>query len=113
MRRTIPVCLGISSGAVLILTGGCQADRTASRIIPVATRSSKITRPECGGRPGPYGVIDHARTYIVGDLQPGNGTAYARTNMKKRFSAQTPLISSGLLGPVKISYALNVRSVLK
>lgn len=50
---------------------------------------------------------------IVGDLQPGNGTAYARTNMKKRFSAQTPLISSGLLGPVKISYALNVRSVLK
>jgi hypothetical protein len=50
---------------------------------------------------------------IVGDLQPGNETAYARTNMKKRFSAQTPLISSGLLGPVKISYALNVRSVLK
>jgi hypothetical protein len=50
---------------------------------------------------------------IVGDLQPGNGTAYARTNMKKRFSARTPLISSGLLGPVRISYAVNSRSVLK
>ena len=50
---------------------------------------------------------------IVGDLQPGNGTAYARTNMKTRFSARTPLISSGLLGPVKISYALNIQSVFK
>jgi hypothetical protein len=50
---------------------------------------------------------------IVGDLQPGNETAYARTNMKKRFSAQTPLISSGLLGPVKISYALDIQSVFK
>jgi hypothetical protein len=50
---------------------------------------------------------------IVGDLQPGNETAYARTNIIKRFSAQTPLISSGLLGPVKISYAPIVQSVFK
>jgi hypothetical protein len=50
---------------------------------------------------------------IVGDLQPGNRTAYARTNIKKLFSAKTPLISSGLLGPVKISHALDCQSDFK
>ena len=50
---------------------------------------------------------------IVGDLQPGNKTAYTRTNIKSKFSAKTPLISWGLLGPVKISYAVNCESDFK
>jgi len=44
---------------------------------------------------------------IVGDFQPGNETPYTRTNIKNKFSAKTPLISSGLLGPVKIAWAVN------
>jgi hypothetical protein len=39
---------------------------------------------------------------IVGDLQPDSPKAYARTNIKNKFKANTPLIASGLLGPVKI-----------
>jgi hypothetical protein len=39
---------------------------------------------------------------IVGDLQPDSPKAYTRTNIKNKFKANTPLIPSGLLGPVKI-----------
>jgi hypothetical protein len=44
---------------------------------------------------------------IVGDLQPGNDTAYTRTNLKGKFSASTPLIASGLLGPVSLRIGSN------
>jgi hypothetical protein len=44
---------------------------------------------------------------IVGDLQPGGGVAYSRTNLKNKFSASTPLIPSGLLGPVSLRTGSN------
>lgn len=50
---------------------------------------------------------------IVGDLQPSNKKTYTRTNIKNRISANTPLIPSGLLGPVKIYYAINYESDFK
>lgn len=62
-------------------------------------------------RPGPN-VIEVAVTNlwnnrIVGDLQPGNEKEYSRTNLKHKFSARTPLIPSGLLGPVVIRRGLS------
>ena len=49
---------------------------------------------------------------IVGDLQPGNEKAYTRTNIKDKFSASTPLIPSGLLGPVSLRTSSNAVPVV-
>lgn len=43
---------------------------------------------------------------IVGDFQQGE--KYTRTNMKNKFSAESPLLTSGLLGPVIVRVAENV-----
>ncbi len=45
---------------------------------------------------------------IVGDLQPDAAKSFARTNLKGKFRANTPLRSSGLLGPVKLRFPMSV-----
>jgi hypothetical protein len=47
---------------------------------------------------------------IVGDYCMKLDTGFTRTNVKRKFSARTPLLSSGLLGPVVIYPALNIRT---
>jgi hypothetical protein len=47
---------------------------------------------------------------IVGDYCMNLDPGFTRTNVKRKFSAKTPLLSSGLLGPVVIYPALNVWS---
>jgi len=47
---------------------------------------------------------------IVGDLQPNSRKAYTRTNIKNKFKANTPLIPSGLFGPVTLSWAPKPRA---
>jgi hypothetical protein len=47
---------------------------------------------------------------IVGDYCMNLDPGFTRTNVKRKFSAKTPLLSSGLLGPVVIYPALKVYS---
>jgi hypothetical protein len=41
---------------------------------------------------------------IVGDLRMEPGKAFTRTNLKAKFSAKSPLLSSGLIGPVTLDF---------
>jgi hypothetical protein len=45
---------------------------------------------------------------IVGDLQPDSKQAFTRTNIKSKFSAKSPLLPSGLIGPVKLAFPVSV-----
>ncbi len=45
---------------------------------------------------------------IVGDLQPDSKEAFTRTNIKSKFSAKSPLLPSGLMGPVKLVFPVSV-----
>ena len=47
---------------------------------------------------------------IVGDLRSDGAHAYTATNIKYKFKKESPLISSGLLGPVVIRPVMNVAS---
>jgi hypothetical protein len=47
---------------------------------------------------------------IVGDYRMNLDPGYTRTNVKRKFNAKRPLLSSGLLGPVVICPALKVHS---
>ena len=47
---------------------------------------------------------------IVGDYRMNLDPGFTRTNVKRKFSAKSPLLSSGLLGPVIIYPALKVHS---
>lgn len=45
---------------------------------------------------------------IVGDLQPGVTKPVTRTNIKAKFNPKTPLLPSGLVGPVKLAFPVTV-----
>jgi hypothetical protein len=45
---------------------------------------------------------------IVGDLQPYSKESFTRTNIKSKFSANSPLLPSGLIGPVKIGFPASI-----
>lgn len=45
---------------------------------------------------------------IVGDLQPDADGVFTRTNLKQKFSAKSPLIPSGLIGPVTLRAPVDV-----
>jgi hypothetical protein len=45
---------------------------------------------------------------IVGDLQAGVEEPIARTNMKPKFRANSPLVPSGLIGPVKLTFPVTM-----
>ena len=45
---------------------------------------------------------------IVGDLQSDTGDDFTRTNLKHKFSAKSPLIPSGLIGPVTLRTPVDV-----
>jgi hypothetical protein len=39
---------------------------------------------------------------LVGDQRDDSGPPVTRTNLKSKFTANSPLLASGLLGPVKL-----------
>lgn len=45
---------------------------------------------------------------IVGDLQPVAKQTFTRTNIKSKFKANSPLLPSGLPGPVSLSSPVSV-----
>lgn len=45
---------------------------------------------------------------IVGDLQSGDEEDFTRTNLKRKFSADSPLLPSGLIGPVTLQTPVDV-----
>ena len=45
---------------------------------------------------------------IVGDYRMNLDPGFTRTNVKRKFNANTPLLSSGLLGPVVVCPVLNI-----
>ena len=45
---------------------------------------------------------------IVGDLQPDAKQAFTRTNIKSKFKANSPLLPSGLLGPVTLAFPISI-----
>jgi len=45
---------------------------------------------------------------IVGDLRPDSNGTFARTNLKSKFRPGTPLLPSGLIGPVKLAFPVSV-----
>jgi hypothetical protein len=45
---------------------------------------------------------------IVGDLQPDSNGVFTRTNIKSKFHPQSPLLPSGLLGPVTLDFPVSV-----
>jgi hypothetical protein len=45
---------------------------------------------------------------IVGDLQSDTDKDITRTNLKVKFSAKSPLLSSGLIGPVTLRFASTI-----
>ena len=49
-------------------------------------------------------VINNWNNRIVGDLKNPDGKEYARTNAKKKFSADSPLLESGLIGKAEIFF---------
>jgi hypothetical protein len=50
---------------------------------------------------------------LVGDQQPGAGPAITRTNLKGKFKADSPLLPSGLLGPVTLRFPVAVAIPLR
>jgi hypothetical protein len=55
-------------------------------------------------------VVNLWNNRIVGDHVMNLDPGFTRTNMKRRFNAKSPLLSSGLLGPVVIYPALKAHS---
>ena len=47
---------------------------------------------------------------IVGDLYSNDNYNYSSTNIKYKFKKDSPLLSSGLLGPVVIRPVVNILS---
>jgi hypothetical protein len=45
---------------------------------------------------------------IVGDQRMGPGEGFTRTNLKRKFTAKSPLLPSGLIGPVKLRISVPV-----
>lgn len=45
---------------------------------------------------------------IVGDLRKDSNGTFARTNLKSKFRAGSPLLPSGLIGPVKLCFPMSV-----
>jgi len=50
---------------------------------------------------------------IVGDLQSDEDEDFTSTNLRNKFSAITPLLPSGLIGPVKLQTPVDVTAELK
>ena len=50
---------------------------------------------------------------IVGDLQSDEDEDFTSTNLRNKFSAETPLLPSGLIGPVKLQTPVDVTAELK
>jgi hypothetical protein len=49
-------------------------------------------------------VINTWNNRIVGDMRNPDQEPYTRTNAKARFSAESPLLKSGLMGDAKIHF---------
>ncbi len=58
-------------------------------------------------------VVNTWNNRLVGDAQPGVTKKITRTNIANKFNANSPLLSSGLLGPVKLEFPVTVTCDLK
>ena len=50
---------------------------------------------------------------IVGDLRPDSNGTFTRTNLKSKFRPKTPLLPSGLIGPVTLGFPVSVTAKSK
>jgi hypothetical protein len=58
-------------------------------------------------------VVNTWNNRIVGDAQPGVKKKVTRTNIANKFNANSPLLSSGLLGPVRLEFPVSATCELK
>jgi hypothetical protein len=68
---------------------------------------------KAGGNQLEVSVTNLWNNRIVGDLQSDADRDFTRTNLKSKFSAKSPLLPSGLTGPVKLRFPVSATTHLK